>query len=322
MDKHMQQTMPANLKYYQQSGAYVPPHVQQAMAKHMQASMPEHLKQYIDPYVQQRVAPQHLGSAPGAQSPSFIPQSSPSNIQSHQLSQSFEVQPSNQFQPPAQTQNLQQTAEPQVVSTPKEPYAFITNPDNPSAKLPSFLSGKSLPLRIAIIGGAAIALLIILVILKSLFGGSSNLTQFKAVLQDQQELIHLTTNALQPQTGQSLLSDNYQNFGANTQLTATSDKQQLLKYLAKNKELVPPQQLNLKVSKTIDNQLIAAAASGNYSSVFSQIMSDQLNTYKADSRQAYLSSSGINGRTLMNGDYKQALVLISQLKQANTAISN
>jgi hypothetical protein len=66
MARHMEQTLPANLQYYQKSGGYVPPNIQKQMAQHMEKSMPNHLKQYISPYMQQQVVPQHLASVPGA----------------------------------------------------------------------------------------------------------------------------------------------------------------------------------------------------------------------------------------------------------------
>src|SRR5271170_5229902 len=112
MDRHMQQTLPANLQYYQKSGGYVPPHIQQEMAQHMQSTMPEHLKQYINPYMQQTVVSQHLSSPPSeGQIPNFIPHHIPPPVVS--THQDF-----NTFKPPPQAftnTNQEPAAQPPVV---------------------------------------------------------------------------------------------------------------------------------------------------------------------------------------------------------------
>jgi hypothetical protein len=178
-------------------------------------------------------------------------------------------------------------------------------------------SGKSLRTRIAILGGGLVALLIILNVLKGLLSTSFPLTPFLSVLQDQQELIHLSTEADQTQTGQAALPATYQGFLATTQLTVTSVQTQLLTYLTNNHQKISPKQLNLKVSTTIDSQLTSAAASGDYTSTFQQIMTSQLNSYTADVRAAYNQTSGKKGHAQLRSEYSQAKLLIKQLDQAD-----
>ncbi len=324
MAKHMEQTLPANLKYYQQSGGYVPPNVQKQMAQHMEQTMPNHLKEYINPYMQQQVVPQHLASVPLGQPTHFTPHPpSPSLENAVQPLHPFEDQTQAVSQPQQispQMQGPQPAVQPQAYGN-QGPYEFITNPatsERPASMLPSLLNGKSLRTRIIVLGGGLVGLLIIFSILKGLLAGSFDVQPFLAVLQDQQELIHLSTEANQSSTGQASLPASYQGFIATTQLTVTSVQSQLITYLALNKQQVSPKQLNLKISTATDTQLTGASASGNYTATFQQIMSSQLNTYTADLRSAYAQTTGKKGRAQLNDDYKQARLLIKQLNQAGS----
>jgi hypothetical protein len=325
MAKHMEQTLPANLKYYQQSGAYVPPNVQKQMAQHMEQTMPSHLKEYINPYMQQQVVPQHLASVPGGQPTHFSPNPTSSSFDNAgQPLHPFGEQPQEASQPQQISPQLQS---PQPAVQPQAPdhqdlYEFITNPtavDKPVSMLPSLLNGKSLRTRIVILGGGLVGLLIIFSILKGLLAGSFNVQPFLAVLQDQQELIHLSSEAGQSQTSQATLPEAYQGFIGTTQLTVTSIQSQLITYLALNKQKVSAKQLNLKISTATDTQLTGASASGDYTSTFQQIMSSQLNTYTTDLRAAYAQTPGKKGRAQLNNDYRQARLLIKQLNQAGSA---
>jgi hypothetical protein len=293
------------------------------MAQHMEKSMPEHLKQYINPYMQQQVVPQHLASAPGApvgQPAHFNVRHSPLTLVPNQEPMPIVGggQPSAQPQQIYPSQTPQQTAQPQAVAPPPEPYAFITNPQSPkqpSLSLLSLLNGKSIMARIAVLGGGLVVLLVLFTVVKGLFAGSFNLTSFLAVLQDQQELIHLTTSS----PGNQSLSAPYQNFVATTQVTVTSAQGQLSEYLFNNKQKIKPQELYLKVNPITDTQLTNAVASNTYTSTFQQIMSSQLNTYVNDLHQAYLKTSGKKGRAQLTSDFSQALLLDKQLKQAQSA---
>jgi hypothetical protein len=315
----MQQTLPANLKYYQQSGGYVPPHVQQQMAQHMQQSMPEHLKQYINPYMQQSVVPQHLTSMqaprqlnynPPSHATTFVPDhkfTGPLTDQSTKIP-SLTGQPET-TQPEPAASNAQQT-DPSI-----QPYDFITNSQTPKSTPSLLLSGKPLILRIAVFGGGLIVLLILASIIKGLLVPGFNDKPFLSVLQDQQELIHLTGDALGAENGNANLSLADQNFIANAQLTLTSAQTQLTNYLTLNKQIVTPREQNLKVSTSLDNQLVTALSAGNYPATFQGIMSNQLAAYTSDMRQAYAETSGVRGHNQLRMDISQNALLIMQLNE-------
>ena len=322
MNQHLQKTLPANLQYYQKSGGYVPPHIQQQMAQHMQKSMPEHLKQYINPYMQQTVVTQHLAS--GAAPPAHINPMTPT-FGGQQTTTRFQVQPHQATQPQqviSQPQSGPLTTPPQPEAhVVQEPYAFITNPEvmpKSSSRLLSLLNGKSLTTRLAVLGGGVVGLIILLSILGRLLSASFPLQPFLVVLQDQSELMHLTTN--QSQSGEAALPATYQNFLATTQATVTSAQSQLLIYLAKNKQKVSP--ADLRYSSSIDAQLTAAATNETYVTTYQQIMTNQLSDYKTALRQAYAETSGKKGHAQLSNDYRQLTLLIKQYDQAISAPSN
>jgi len=328
MARHMEQTLPANLQYYQKSGAYVPPNIQKQMAQHMEKSMPNHLKQYINPYMQQQVVPQHLASIPGGQPAHFNPvaHTAASYVPNQVLPHPHETQPPWSAAPEQQqispTQVVQPTAQPQVTGPPQEPYAFITNPENPAAAAPTLLSslnGKSLKMRIAVFGGGFIALIIIYSILKGLLGGSFDLQPFLAVAQDQQELIYLTSGPSASQPDQADLSAGYQNFIATTHITVSSTQTQLFTYLNENKQVIKPQLIGLRISAAVNNQLAGSVSSNTYQSTFQQVMTSELNTYTADLRAAYKETSGPKGRALLSSEYAQAVLLAKQLNAAGSS---
>jgi hypothetical protein len=126
--------------------------------------------------MQQRVVPQHLGSAPQAQAaaPDFTPHGGATYTPHQQLSPTFQAQQARQPQVIVPAQALPQPApagEPEPASPPQTPYAFITDPQNPLKAAPSaLLNGRSLLARVAIFGGGVVGLLIVFSILKGLLG--------------------------------------------------------------------------------------------------------------------------------------------------------
>ncbi len=82
----------------------------------------------------------------------------------------------------------------------------------------------------AYIFGGLLALLIIFSILKGLFSSGPVLAPILTVAQDQQEIIHLVSNAAEQQ---GVAKDNL-NFAATTQLSLTTAQSDIIQYLAIN----------------------------------------------------------------------------------------
>ena len=122
-------------------------------------------------------------------------------------------------------------------------------------------------------------------------------------------MVHLVTIA----TKQQGLSTNTQNFVATANLSLGSQSSGLLQYLAKNGYKPKAKLLSQRISPALDSQLTAAVANTTYDQTFQDTMKTQLNTYLSDLTHTYAQTSGKNGRALLNSDYDQAKLLLSQL---------
>jgi hypothetical protein len=302
----------------------VPPRVQQIMTKKLERSVPGYMKQYIGPYMQQNVVHPSIGGGPqGGVMPSVVvapptlhPNTGESWRQNH-------FRPTNSQTPggvvtPSQPTPTQPTADVQIapgqpLPRPAEPYGFITDPEAVPKKQFSPPGAGSLISRVAYVAGGLLILLIVFSFVKGLLSGGSNLTPFLSVAQDQQEIVHLTTNAAQ-QNQQTALSVTTQNFIATAQLSIASNQTDLISYLAKNGDKIKPKSLGLKLSAATDAQLTTAAANTTYDSTFQSIMNNQLDRYMNDLKQTFAQTKGKNGRTLLSSQYNQAQLLKNQLK--------
>ena len=154
-----------------------------------------------------------------------------------------------------------------------------------------------------------------------MLGSSFKSAPFVSVIQEQQELIHLATNAEQATSTQTTLTAAYQNFVATTDLTVTSAQTQVLQYLLINHQKIKSIDLDAKVSSGLDAELTTSAANGTYTSTLDQIMSTQLSTYQAILQAAYSATSGAKGHALLKSDFDQASLLIKELNQASGSSS-
>ncbi|HWB39099.1 MAG TPA: hypothetical protein VG604_02540 [Candidatus Saccharimonadales bacterium] len=187
-------------------------------------------------------------------------------------------------------------------------YAFITEPGQPAKQ--SAMVTSSMPQRIAVVLGGVLVLIIIAVLLKGMLAGGKNLTGVVAVVQDQQEMLHILNNATQQQ---GISGSNLQ-FVVTAQASLGSSQSALFTYLNNNHFIIKPQQLALKISTTTDKELATAAANTTYNQTFQQVMQLQLGTYTHDLKLAY-DQSGPNGKALLNDDYNQAQLLAKLLNQ-------
>ncbi len=167
--------------------------------------------------------------------------------------------------------------------------------------------------RILIVGAGLIILLIAFSIIKGVLSGGGNKAAMLHVVQDQQEIVHLSTAAaLVPS-----ISTTNKNFAVSASLVVSSQKSQLLTYLLKQHQKVSLKELHLKVSPSLDAQLTSAAAASTYDLTFRDDMNSQLTDYRAALQLAYKQTPGANGRKLLSEDYSSAVLLQQQLTAVN-----
>lgn len=187
-------------------------------------------------------------------------------------------------------------------------YDFILNPEKPKHTIPKRMPATPIG-RVAIFGGAIVGLIFLIVIASSLFGGSSSAPAMLSVLQDQQELIHISNTAAQEPD----ISSSNQNFAATASLSLSSNMAVLESYLSGAGTSVSASSLILKESPATDKLLSNAEASGDFNSTFASTAKQQLNSYLSDIAVAYNQAKGPKGRATLRSDYNQAKLLINGL---------
>jgi hypothetical protein len=191
-------------------------------------------------------------------------------------------------------------------------YSFIMEPANPFPKSGRTVNSGSPIIKLLLGLGGFFAVIVIVVIVKSIVGGSPTIdtTDLVSVLQDQQELIHLSQGIVMKQVG---LDDTTVNSALTIEITVTDAQGKLLGYLQTNNEKVETKQLGLKVSSATDAQVVSAQSNGTLDQTYQTIMQGQLTTYAQDLKTAYAVDKGVKGRALLNSDYKAAQLLLIQL---------
>lgn len=191
--------------------------------------------------------------------------------------------------------------------TPPQDYSFITD-STPQPKQ-SFSAGVSLPKKILIIVGGILFLLIIFMIVRSVFGGSSNMDKFLELAQDQQQIIVVAKTADEQPT----LSAVNRNSAITTLSSTKSDQTATLSYMAKNGKKVKPKDLSETVNPKLTEQLTASVAAGTFDSTYKDVMTTQLEAYSKNLKTVYDQTNGQNGRALLEQNYQNAQLLLQQL---------
>ncbi|HSX45387.1 MAG TPA: hypothetical protein VLG27_00090 [Candidatus Saccharimonadia bacterium] len=194
-------------------------------------------------------------------------------------------------------------------------YEFIMNPAPPPKK-PLFGGADSTLKRVGLFGGGFLVLIILIAVGKNVIVGKPKLDSLVTVAQDQQELIHLATEASQQQ---NLSADN-KNMIATVNLSITSVQSDLMAYFSDSNFKVNAKTLNLGISSSLDTQLTNAATAGTYNQSLQDAMKQELNNYIGDMQQAYTQLKGPKVRSLLSSDYNQAKLLLNQLNDSTAGI--
>lgn len=210
--------------------------------------------------------------------------------------------PAQEFGPPPPQPTQREGAE----------YNFILNQQTAQPKMKFSLGGgSSIVSRLLLYLGGFFVLLIIVVFVKNTLGGSSgiNKTDYLTIAEDQQELVHVATEAIAQQGVDATTLET----ASTIEASLTSDQSRILAYLKTNHVKVNPATLNVKESKTTDSQLTSAAQSGLYDQTYTTIIQSQLSAYEADLQQTYNVSTGQVGKKLLKSEYSNAQLLVTQL---------
>ncbi|HVV66445.1 MAG TPA: hypothetical protein VHB72_00010 [Candidatus Saccharimonadales bacterium] len=254
-----------------------------------------------------------------------MPPQSPQNPYQPQQGPQQPVQPQPQVGPQPMPQPQQpgpvtpQAPQPGQPAVQPNEYAFIMEPAKPPRqKLNLIPAGSSLPIRIAVVGGGIIILIILFTVIKGLVTTPPfDTTAMIGLAQDQQEMIHITSQALQQsKQQQAALSQNTMNFAVTAQASLSSDQNQTLTYLKNNGKKVKSGTLNQKVSATTDSQLSTAASNSTFESTYVQLMETELKNYQTALKTTFVDTKGAKGRQLLNQEYTSSQLLLNQLQNS------
>jgi hypothetical protein len=162
--------------------------------------------------------------------------------------------------------------------------------------------------RIMVVGGGIVVLIIMAIVISSVLSGGGKTPGMLKVLQDQTEIVRLSTAANQDATSTAT-----KQFALTTQLSTSSAKTDLLALLATNGIKYGAKDLSLTASTVTDQQLATAASASLYDQTFQSVMKTQLQRYSADLKTTYAGTSGPKTRALLSADYKESQLLLTQI---------
>lgn len=191
---------------------------------------------------------------------------------------------------------------------PNNPYDFIVNPVKPPKK--SALAGTSFGLKIALLGGCAVFIIIVLAILfSSVFKNEGNVPFLTAVAQDQSEIIRVTTKA-----NTQAVSSGAKGLSESVSLSVGTDQQALIAFLNKSGVKLSNKVLGLGLKASTDQSLAAATQASNYDETFENIMQNYLTDYANDLKSAFGNTQNATEKSLLSDQYQNSQLLLQQLQ--------
>jgi arsenate reductase-like glutaredoxin family protein len=190
-----------------------------------------------------------------------------------------------------------------------DPYAFLNETRKPKKFSFGSFNGLSTQGKLIALGVGLVVLIVLLLILKSVFGSSQsvNMPSLYAVLGQEQELINLsTTGSQQPSASQS-----YLNFSQTVVASVSSDQNNLLTLLSSNGIKVSSS--NYLLQPTADAKLTQAIQDSNFDPVYSSVMNTELKLYQADLSNAYSLTKSKVLRSYFKTDYNHTVLLFKML---------
>jgi hypothetical protein len=175
----------------------------------------------------------------------------------------------------------------------------------------NLLGSGSLGMRIGLLAGGAVVLMIVAAIVISALTPKGDTAGLTSIAQRQQEMVRVTTAALQQS---QVDSQDAKNFVTNVELCAASDQQQLLAFMGTHGTKLSSKTLALDQSTATDTQLANAATANNFDSAITANLVQQLQAYESLLSTTYHQTSNTQTHTLLQSSYNNASLLIKQAK--------
>jgi hypothetical protein len=191
------------------------------------------------------------------------------------------------------------------------PYEFIVNPNTPQKH--GGLTGVSFGKQLAVLVGGAIVLLVVAAMVLSALKPKGIGPDMVAIAQRQEEIVRIATAAAQQASSQDT-----KNFVITTQLSLSSQQQQVIGYLTTNSIKTNAKLLGIDHTKQTDTLLADAANAGTYDSVVVTTLNDQLKTYEGQLQTTYKKATGKTSKKILQNSYTAAVSLQKQAASLQT----
>jgi len=198
------------------------------------------------------------------------------------------------------------------------PYDFIMTPDTHRAKTSfnfSLGTGNTVFIRLGLIVGGIIVLFIIGAMIMSSLAPKGATPDMLSIVERQQEIIRISTEAAK----QAATPDG-QNLMTNIEMSLTSSQQQTLSLLSSHGVKPSQKELALDKDTATDTELSNAEAAGNYDSVATQNLIDQLQEYESLLQTTYKLATTNSVKSLLQSEFNGTDLLLQQARNLLTEL--
>ncbi|HJQ07867.1 MAG TPA: hypothetical protein VJ836_00115 [Candidatus Saccharimonadales bacterium] len=189
----------------------------------------------------------------------------------------------------------------------QNPYEFIMNPEKPPKPKKSFGPSSSFVMKLLLIlGGIAVLMILIAVVVNVVFGSRTNVEDFVQITKTEQELIRVSA------LGKKAGSQSVRNAATNTHFTVTTHQQQWLFFLGQKGRKLKEKELKLSQNVKTDAKLTTAQQTATFDPTFTTVMREHLQSYAAELQDAYTNATDPKARALLAAHHEQAEMLLTQ----------
>lgn len=193
-------------------------------------------------------------------------------------------------------------------------YDFIMNagqqPQKSKFGMPS--GGSTLQRIFTVVAGAVILIIVAMVFMSLIGGGSDRTASLLDLAQDQTEIIRVADLA---KSERSVRQTTTQNFAANTSISLTTSKLEVMEILKSQK--IKQAQLSLKKSTKTDTLLASAAANNQYDEVFMTTLTSKLEAYQTKVKTLFGSAKSTKEQQVLKNAFESVTILLGKPVTAN-----
>lgn len=188
----------------------------------------------------------------------------------------------------------------------QNPYDFIMNdPPKKKAGLGGFTGKQRI---MAMIIGAGVVLIVIMLGLSLVFGGGTNTTEeLVSLAQEQTELIRVADVGVE-----KARTTEGKNLAVTASLSITTSRAKVIEILGKHRRKLKNQQLELKKSAETDKALETAGLNNRFDETFIKVMNDGLKKYQAHLKQIYDMTASSSEKQILSDAFSAAGLLLGE----------